>query len=100
MKVEIATAEQEKLEKEVAAGRILSEQEAIMASVVEESKKLQEEAEVNSKVRIFQGYKIVIFVKPCNFQEIDKVECHWSRFALLQLREFLMDSGRVVDALQ
>lgn len=65
VKVEIATAEQEKLEKEVAAGRILSEQEAIMASVVEESKKLQEEAEVNSK-----------------------------------LREFLMDSGRVVDALQ
>ncbi|XP_042462833.1 uncharacterized protein LOC122046291 [Zingiber officinale] len=53
VKVEIAIAEQEKLEKEVAAGRILSEQEAIMASVVEESKKLQEEAEVNSKITEF-----------------------------------------------
>ncbi|KAG6517400.1 hypothetical protein ZIOFF_020786 [Zingiber officinale] len=50
---EIAASEQEKLEKEAAAQRVLSEQEVIMASIVEESKKLQEEVEKNSKFREF-----------------------------------------------
>ncbi|XP_074557134.1 uncharacterized protein LOC141813126 [Curcuma longa] len=50
---EITASEQEKLEKEAAAQRVLSEQEVIMASIVEESKKLQEEAEKNSKFREF-----------------------------------------------
>ncbi|URE41805.1 hypothetical protein MUK42_17635 [Musa troglodytarum] len=62
---EIAAAEQEKLEKEELARKALSKQEAVMAAAMEESKKLQQEAEANSK-----------------------------------LREFLMDRGRVVDALQ
>lgn len=53
MKEGIATAEKEKLEKEAQARMALSEQEAIMASVVEESKKLKEEAEANSKVLTF-----------------------------------------------
>ncbi|RWV97663.1 hypothetical protein GW17_00039537 [Ensete ventricosum] len=50
---EIAAAEQEKLKKEELARKSLSEQEAIMASIVQESKKLQEEAGANSKVMIF-----------------------------------------------
>ncbi|CAL9174322.1 unnamed protein product [Musa hybrid cultivar] len=62
---EIVAAEQEKLKKEELARKSLSEQEATVASIVEESKKLQEEAGANSK-----------------------------------LREFLMDRGSIVDALQ
>ncbi|THU68588.1 hypothetical protein C4D60_Mb08t05460 [Musa balbisiana] len=65
MEEEIAAAEQEKLEKEELALKALSKQEAVMAAAMEESKKLQQEAEANSK-----------------------------------MREFLMDRGRVVDALQ
>ncbi|CAL9145164.1 unnamed protein product [Musa hybrid cultivar] len=65
MEEEIAAAEQEKLEKEELALKALSKQEAVMAAAMEESKKLQQEAEANSK-----------------------------------MREFLIDRGRVVDALQ
>jgi hypothetical protein len=47
---EIAAAEKEKLEKEVAAQTLLNEQENMMNSIVEESRKLQKEAEENLKV--------------------------------------------------
>ena len=47
------TAELEKLEKEEAAQNALVEQEIIMAKVVQESKILQKEAEVNAKLREF-----------------------------------------------
>ncbi|WOL03207.1 hypothetical protein Cni_G11927 [Canna indica] len=50
---EIAKAELEKLEKAAVATEALREQEVIMASVVEESKKLQQEADINSKLRDF-----------------------------------------------
>lgn len=50
MEEEIAAAEQEKLEKEELALKALSKQEAVMAAAMEESKKLQQEAEANSKV--------------------------------------------------
>lgn len=43
-------AEEEKLEKEEIARKALAEQEAIMERVVQESKRLQQEAEDNSKV--------------------------------------------------
>ncbi|KAF7818298.1 DUF21 domain-containing protein [Senna tora] len=46
-------AEQEKLEKEESARKALVEQEAIMEKVVQESTKLQLEAEENSKLREF-----------------------------------------------
>ncbi|XP_026664636.2 uncharacterized protein LOC103718060 isoform X2 [Phoenix dactylifera] len=62
---EMAAAEQEKLEREELARKALSEQELIMDTIVGESKKLQQQAEENSK-----------------------------------LREFLMDRGLIVDALQ
>lgn len=44
--------EQEKLEKEESARKALAEQEAIMEKVVRESRRLQQEAEENSKVAI------------------------------------------------
>lgn len=47
---EIAAAEKEKIEKEAAAQSLLDEQENTMNSIVEESRKLQEEAEENLKV--------------------------------------------------
>ncbi|XP_022758187.1 golgin candidate 5-like isoform X2 [Durio zibethinus] len=47
------TAEREKLEKEESAGNALTEQEAIMVKVVQESKILWQEAEENSKLREF-----------------------------------------------
>ncbi|KAG1371014.1 hypothetical protein COCNU_16G001080 [Cocos nucifera] len=62
---EMAAAEQEKLEREELAREALSEQELIMDAIVGESKKLQQQAEENSR-----------------------------------LREFLMDRGHIVDALQ
>lgn len=46
------TAELERKEKEDSALKVLTEQEAIMEKVVQESKLLQEEAEENSKVKI------------------------------------------------
>ncbi|GMJ06877.1 hypothetical protein like AT1G03290 [Hibiscus trionum] len=46
-------AEQEKLEKENSARNALAEQEAIMVKVVEESKILRQEADLNSKLREF-----------------------------------------------
>ncbi|XP_010938758.1 uncharacterized protein [Elaeis guineensis] len=62
---EMAAAEQEKLEREELARKALGEQELIMDTIVGESKKLQQQAEENSR-----------------------------------LREFLMDRGLIVDALQ
>jgi len=50
---EIAAAEKEKLEKEVAAQTLLNEQENMMNSIVEESRKLQKEAEENLKLKEF-----------------------------------------------
>ena len=47
---EIAAAEKEKIEKEAAALALLDEQEKTMNSIVEESRKLQKEAEENLKV--------------------------------------------------
>ena len=47
---EIAAAEKEKIEKEAAARTLLDEQEKMMNSIVEESRKLQKEAEDNLKV--------------------------------------------------
>lgn len=47
---EIAAAEKEKIEKEAAAQALLDEQEKTMNSIVEESRKLQKEAEENLKV--------------------------------------------------
>lgn len=47
---EIAEAEKEKVEKEAAAQALLDEQEKMMNSVVEESRRLQKEAEENLKV--------------------------------------------------
>ncbi|KAL5561640.1 hypothetical protein UlMin_031387 [Ulmus minor] len=46
-------AEQEKLEKEESAQKLLSEQEAIMEKVVQESRLLEQEAEENSKLQEF-----------------------------------------------
>ncbi|KAJ6794873.1 laminin subunit beta-1-like [Iris pallida] len=50
---ELEEAEQEKLEKVAAACNILKEQEAIMEEIVQESKKVQQEAEENLKLREF-----------------------------------------------
>ncbi|XP_068663966.1 uncharacterized protein [Aristolochia californica] len=47
------TAEQEKLQKEESAGKALIEQEVLMDMVVQESKKIQQEAEENVKLRDF-----------------------------------------------
>lgn len=49
---EIASAEKEKLEKEALACEALQEQEVLMNALVEESKKLQQEAEENTKVLV------------------------------------------------
>ena len=46
----MAAAEQEKLEREELARKALSEQELIMDTIVGESKKLQQQAEENSRV--------------------------------------------------
>ncbi|TVU19345.1 hypothetical protein EJB05_35489 [Eragrostis curvula] len=50
---EIAAAEKEKIEKEAAAQALLDEQEKMMNSIVEESKRLQKEAEDNLKLKEF-----------------------------------------------
>jgi len=50
---EIAAAEKEKIEKEAAAQALLDEQEKMMNSIVEESRKLQMEAEDNLKLKEF-----------------------------------------------
>ncbi|CAD6333839.1 unnamed protein product [Miscanthus lutarioriparius] len=50
---EIAAAEKEKIEKEAAAQALLDEQEKTMNSIVEESRKLQKEAEENLKLKQF-----------------------------------------------
>ncbi|CAL5094919.1 unnamed protein product [Urochloa decumbens] len=50
---EIAAAEKEKIEKEAAAQALLDEQEKMMNSIVEESRKLQKEAEENFKLKEF-----------------------------------------------
>jgi len=50
---EIAAAEKEKIEKEAAARTLLDEQEKMMNSIVEESRKLQKEAEDNLKLKEF-----------------------------------------------
>ncbi|CAN6346856.1 unnamed protein product [Urochloa humidicola] len=50
---EIAAAEKEKIEKEAAAQALLDEQEKMMNSIVEESRKLQKEAEENLKLKEF-----------------------------------------------
>ncbi|XP_058077797.1 uncharacterized protein LOC131226115 isoform X2 [Magnolia sinica] len=50
---ERAAAEQEKREKEESAQKAFAEQELIMERVVQESKKLQQEAEENAKLREF-----------------------------------------------
>jgi len=47
---EIAAAEKEKIEKEAAAQALLDEQEKMMNSIVEESRKLQMEADVTLKL--------------------------------------------------
>ncbi|KAJ0968132.1 hypothetical protein J5N97_025049 [Dioscorea zingiberensis] len=52
-KNEIAAAEQEKLEKERLAQKALGEQEQLMDAIVQESMKLQQEADENSKLREF-----------------------------------------------
>ncbi|KAJ0979642.1 hypothetical protein J5N97_015116 [Dioscorea zingiberensis] len=52
-KNEIAAAEQEKLEKERLAQKALGEQEQLMDTIVQESMKLQQEADENSKLREF-----------------------------------------------
>uniref|UniRef100_A0A0A9CT95 CUE domain-containing protein n=1 Tax=Arundo donax TaxID=35708 RepID=A0A0A9CT95_ARUDO len=50
---EIAAAEKEKSEKEATAQALLDEQEKMMNSIVEESRKLQKEAEENMKLKDF-----------------------------------------------
>ncbi|KAF9604686.1 hypothetical protein IFM89_009122 [Coptis chinensis] len=65
-------AEQNKHEKEDSARKALMDQELIMEKVVKESKRLQSEAEENSKVMT----------------------------GIEMLREFLMDRGQIVDILQ
>uniref|UniRef100_A0A0A9D938 CUE domain-containing protein n=1 Tax=Arundo donax TaxID=35708 RepID=A0A0A9D938_ARUDO len=50
---EIAAAEKEKIEKEAAAQALLDEQEKMMNSIVEESRKLQKEGEENLKLKDF-----------------------------------------------
>ncbi|XP_062231360.1 uncharacterized protein LOC133928873 [Phragmites australis] len=50
---EIGAAEKEKVEKETAAQALLDEQEKMMNSIVEESRKLQKEAEENLKLKQF-----------------------------------------------
>ncbi|OEL33565.1 hypothetical protein BAE44_0005418 [Dichanthelium oligosanthes] len=50
---EIAAAEKEKVEKEAAAHALVDEQEKMMNSIVEESRKLQKEAEENLKLKEF-----------------------------------------------
>lgn len=49
----MAIAKLEKLEREELAHKALREQELIMDAIVEESKKLQQEAEENSKVSYY-----------------------------------------------
>lgn len=46
----IKSAEQEKLEKENAARKLLADQELVMENVVQESKKLKQLAEENAEV--------------------------------------------------
>ncbi|KAJ0977565.1 hypothetical protein J5N97_013039 [Dioscorea zingiberensis] len=50
-KVEIAAAEEEKLEKERLVQKALNEEELVMESIIEKSKKLRQEAEENSKLK-------------------------------------------------
>lgn len=50
---EIVEAEKEKIEKEAAAQALLDEQEKMMNSIVEESRRLQKEAEENLKLKEF-----------------------------------------------
>jgi hypothetical protein len=50
---EIARAEKVRIEREESAQRALKEQEEMMIAIVEESKKLQQEAEENTKLRDF-----------------------------------------------
>ncbi|KAL2323573.1 hypothetical protein Fmac_027952 [Flemingia macrophylla] len=72
-------AEHDKLEKEDSARKALVEQEALVEKVLHESRRLQQEAEENSKV---SSVSLL------------------GHFIILHLREFLMDRGRVVDMLQ
>lgn len=81
-------AEQEKKAKVDSALKALAEQEAIMERVVQESKLLHQEAEQNSKVKNHSYNKSTNkFLIPI-------------LISFLQLREFLMDRGQVVDSLQ
>lgn len=56
---EKVAAEKEKLENEESARKALDEQVVIMDRVVQESKKLQEEAQENSKVIVIESSKTV-----------------------------------------
>lgn len=58
-------AEHEKLEKELSARKALAEQEAMMEKVVQESVRLQQEAEENSKVA-----SVSLATKPFSFHGI------------------------------
>lgn len=56
---EKVAAEKEKLENEESARKALDEQVVIMDRVVQESKKLQEEAQENSKVIVIESSRTV-----------------------------------------
>ncbi|KAG8085550.1 hypothetical protein GUJ93_ZPchr0010g10596 [Zizania palustris] len=73
---EIDAAEKERIEKEASAQALLDEQEKEMNSIVEESRKLQKESEENLKLLILD----VLFDD--------------------QLKDFLVERGRIVDTLQ
>lgn len=58
----MAIAELEKLEREELAGKALREQELIVDAIAEESKKLQQETEENSKVSYYASCPLNILL--------------------------------------
>lgn len=74
-------SEHEKHAKEGFARRALMEQEALMEKVVQESNKLQEEAQENNKVNtsLFQisKRKVLLLMKSCYFSLFSCVNFSW-----------------------
>ena len=60
------TAEQEKLEREEVAHKILNEQEVIMEEIVQESKRLQQESQENAKVSYAEGACVIFLIIACS----------------------------------
>ena len=61
-----AAAEQEKLEREEGARKILNEQELIMEEIVQESKRLQQESQENAKVSNAERACVIFLIIACS----------------------------------